>query len=63
MFTFNYRGKTFKCQFRNDLTVQLTCLSNGITKTLTRAEYSSFTSGDAEAVCDQLLATETEGRK
>ncbi|USZ80570.1 hypothetical protein MQ4_42 [Serratia phage MQ-4] len=63
MFTFVYRGKTFKCQFRNDLTVQLTCLSNGISKTLTHAEYSSFTSGDGEAVCDQLLATETEGRK
>ena len=63
MFTFNYRGKTFKCQFRNDLTVQLTCLSNGITKTLTRAEYSAFSAGDSEALCDQLLAAETQGVK
>ena len=63
MFTFNYRGKTFKCQFRNDLTVQLTCLSNGITKTLTRAEYSAFSAGDSAALCDQLLAAETQGVK
>lgn len=63
MFTFNYRGKAFKCEFSNEMTVKLTCLSNGISKTLTHAEYSSFTSGDGEAVCDQLIATETEGRK
>ena len=61
MFTFNYRGKAFKCQFRNDLTVQLTCLTNGLTKTLTHAEYTAFSAGDSEAICDQLLAVETQG--
>lgn len=63
MFTFVYRGKPFKCEFRNDLTVQLTCLASGVSKTLTHAEYSSFTSGDSEAVCDQLLEVETNGVK
>lgn len=63
MFTFDYRGSQFKCQFRNDYTVQLTCLANCVTKTLTHAEYCAFTAGDSEAICDQLLDAETQGVK
>lgn len=63
MFTFDYRGSQFKCEFRTDYTVQLTCLANCVTKTLSHAEYCAFTAGDSAALCDQLLEAETQGVK